>query len=138
MRIAGVGKRARVVVAWAAAFAAVCGLGAFLLSPLAAPSQDASRGVARNRDRSFGLLIGGCIWKPPSPAAAVSAVLYFFGVGANTSGEDFVHDFHVLLKDQYLAAGLTEELASKEVLAFDQCVASYTPENTENDGWTIR
>ena len=64
--------------------------------------------------------------------AAIEAVLYFFGVGANTGGEEFVHEFRVMLKGQYVASGLTEELASQEVLAFDRCVASY--DDTKNGG----
>jgi hypothetical protein len=113
-------------------FIAACGLGFVLLSPLAARPHYADRLDARGRDHSFGLLIGECIWKPPSPAAAIAAVLYFFGIGATASGEEFVHDFHVALNGQYRAAGYTEELASQEVLAFDECVASYTPD-VKND-----
>jgi hypothetical protein len=133
MRIAvRLGKRARIAAVGTKALVAACGVAAFLLPPLAA-SQDGGRVDARSRDHGFGLLIGGCIWKPPSPAAAIEAVLYFFGIGVGTSGEAFVHDFHVLLKGQYLAAGFTEERASREVLAFDQCVASYVPEDQKKD-----
>ena len=91
---------------------------------LAEPSQAA----AANAPHGFALVIGDCIWQPPSPAAAVAAVLYFFGVGATTGGEAYVHDFHLMLADQYVAAGQTEKQATEEVAKFDGCVASYVPE----------
>ncbi|HWB51453.1 MAG TPA: hypothetical protein VG651_20240 [Stellaceae bacterium] len=100
------------------------------IRPSAAPSSVAA-GAAREYPHSFRLLIGDCLWRPPSPAAAVGAVLYFFGVGASTGGEEFVYNFHVALAGQYRAAGFSDEQAVSEVRAFDQCVASYVPEGRE-------
>jgi hypothetical protein len=122
----------RVVIAAAvAACAAVSAAAAISNRPLAAPSNGvAGRPDARALPHSFRLLIGDCIWRPPSPTAAVGAVRYFFGMGATMGGgEEFVRNFHVALKGQYLAAGLSDEEAGREVLAFDQCVASYVPDD---------
>jgi hypothetical protein len=117
------------IAASLAACAAVSVAVAISMRPLAAPSYDAAdRPDARALPHSFRLLIGDCIWRPPSATAAIGAVRYFFGIGASVSGEEFVHDFHVALQGQYLAAGLSDEEAGREVLAFDQCVASYVPD----------
>ena len=122
--------RRAAIAAAVAACAAVSAAVAISMPPLAAPSRDAAgHPDLRALPHSFRLLIGDCIWRPPSPQAAVGAVLYFFGIGASASGEEFVHDFHATLKGQYLAAGFSEEEAGREVLAFDRCVASYVPDD---------
>jgi hypothetical protein len=70
---------------------------------------------------SFGLILGKCVWLPPSPKAALLMVAYFFGAVPGMPASVY----ETQIRAQYLAAGKTAAQADRAMSWLRGCVASY-------------
>ena len=71
---------------------------------------------------SFALIIGKCVWIPPSPKAALAVMLYFFGAGDPGT---LPATYEAVIEQQLVSAGAAAAQAHKEMLWLDECFGSY-------------
>jgi hypothetical protein len=71
---------------------------------------------------SFAMIFGKCVWIPPSPKAATLVLAYFFGTVPGATPADYESQ----IRQQFVAAGATQEAAAAEMSWLDGCFATYT------------
>jgi hypothetical protein len=76
---------------------------------------------------SFAIIVGKCVWVPPSAKAAFLFVAYFFGVVPDLAPEVYEHD----LTREFVVAGMTAKAARRELHWLNDCTATYVvpPQN---------
>jgi hypothetical protein len=96
--------------------------------PIFAPTEpgSVSSTIAGNLN-SFAIIVGKCVWVPPSAKAAALFVAYFFGTVPGLLSEVYEHD----LAQQFVAAGMTAEGAGGELRWLNDCIGTYVvpPQN---------
>lgn len=71
---------------------------------------------------SFALIVGKCVWIPPSGKAALAFIMYLWG--ASGPGVT-VQDYEALIIEQMVIAGETKDQAQDDMQWLNHCAASY-------------
>jgi hypothetical protein len=66
----------------------------------------------------FAFMIGKCTWIPVSPKAAIAFLAYFYGIDPGVIPQTYENT----IIEQIIAAGSTEEQATKTMTWLDQCM----------------
>lgn len=79
--------------------------------------------------KSFAMDFSGCLWTPPSPAAALATLSYFYGIKIGITPEEYEE----AILNQLESAGRTPRQAVAEMKWLDGCFADYeTPPDKRN------
>ena len=87
---------------------------------------------------SFAIIVGKCVWVPPSAKAAVIFVTYFFGALPSITADIYEYN----LTQRFISAGMTTQEVEAELKRLNDCIGTYVvpPQNSSNklDGSRIK